>query len=618
MYKTGFYTVKKKWSYLALLGLFLTVLFAPSLAPQATRAASVSSIYFMGNNNYGQFGNGTSTSNAQKTPLAVSIGGLNKIVTVYQASFGIADDGRLLGWGYNADGQLGQGLADQNPHPTPAYVLGPGDNDPYLTNVIDVAGGDQFVVALRSDGTVWTWGNNGYGQLGQGTAGGPNRLRPVQVSGLNNVQVVAIYAGMASVYALTADGSVYGWGDGISGMLGTGDYISHSSPVKLTFPAPPGSTSPVKIRTLAAGYTHALAIDTSNNLWGWGINDSGQLGDGTTTNAPGPKLIQANVQLAAAGYAYSVFSTSDGKVWSSGSNAYGKLGIGDLSISSKLTPQLLPGLTGVSKLAGGYESVLALLADGSVYGWGNSYFGQVGDWPTQYEYRIAQPAKIAGLAGVQSITISRQHSFFTSGPLTRYSAEALDFGSQNLNSVSASQVLTVTNAGSVPLTLSAASLSGANPADFSLTPAASLPLTLNGGEKTTFSLTFKPLATGARSASLDLSDGTGSGPHHVLLTGNGVGRPVLSLSARSLDFGNQIIGSVSPAQTLTLTNSGTADLSINQLQLTGDNAQDFTLSYSANLPLTLAPAASTTLNLGFKPITEGVRNASLVICLTAP
>jgi alpha-tubulin suppressor-like RCC1 family protein len=143
-----------------------------------------------------------------------------------------------------------------------------------LSNVIAIAAGDTHTVALKSDGTVWTWGDNSFGQLGDGTT--TLRTTPVQVSGLGNV--LAIAAGVWHTVALKSDGSVWVWGDNNSGQLGNG--TADTSP----HPTPNQASGLSSIIAIEAGEHHVVALKSDGTVWTWGNNGLGQLGDGTTTN----------------------------------------------------------------------------------------------------------------------------------------------------------------------------------------------------------------------------------------------------------------------------------------------------------------------------------------------
>jgi PKD repeat protein len=277
-----------------------------------------------GYNFAGQLGNGTWTTSS--VPVAVSgLTGVTKIAAGRNHSLAIKNDGSLWAWGYNSKGQLGNGGSNSN---VPVVVAG-------LTGVTAVEAGDEHSIALKSDGTVWTWGGNTNGQLGNGTSGSGSNPTPQQVASLSNVRAVS--AGYSYCLALKYDGTVWAWGYNYNGQLGDGTTTQRTTPVQVN-----GLTNVVAIAAgyagslalkdngtvwawgwngasteshvpvlmepypnaeaaeVAAGYLFAMIRLTDGTVWTWGRNTHGQLGDGTTTwrNTP--------VQVTGLGYATSI------------------------------------------------------------------------------------------------------------------------------------------------------------------------------------------------------------------------------------------------------------------------------------------------------------------------
>jgi alpha-tubulin suppressor-like RCC1 family protein len=200
---------------------------------------------------------------------------VSAIAAGFSHSLALKSDGTVWAWGDNNSGQLGDGTtSDRN---APVQVSG-------LTNVGFVVGssappiacGSNHCVARRRDGTVWAWGNNNGGQLGNGTL--VDRLAPVQAMGLTGVTSVA--AGQSSSMALAAGGSIWVWGDNSSGQLGDGTVTSRPMPVQLS-----GLSN---FTALSAGDYHALALRNDNTVWVWGFGEYGQLGDNSPTFRPAP------------------------------------------------------------------------------------------------------------------------------------------------------------------------------------------------------------------------------------------------------------------------------------------------------------------------------------------
>ena len=221
--------------------------------------------------------------------------------------------GVVSSWGYNSNGQLGDGTQIDNS--TPVQVSG-------LSDVMAIAAGWQHTVALKQDGTVWAWGYNSNGQLGDGTQ--IDNSTPVQVSGLSSVTAIA--AGDYHTVALKEDGTVWAWGDNCDGQLGNGTQIDNSTPVQ-------GLSG---VTAIAAGGFHTVALKQDGTVWAWGNNDYGQLGDGTQTYSPTPVQVSglSNVTAIAAGDYHTVALKQDGTVWAWGWNYAGQLGNGTTTDSS--------------------------------------------------------------------------------------------------------------------------------------------------------------------------------------------------------------------------------------------------------------------------------------------
>ena len=238
-----------------------------------------------GNNNSGEVGNGTASTTDVLTPVAVvglgSGSGVTAIAAGGSHSLALKSDGTVLAWGNNNSGQLGDTTLTDHPSPAPVSGLGAG------SGVIAIAAGTSFSMALTSNGTVWAWGNNASGQLGDGTAP-TDHTAPVQVSGLGaGSNVVQIVAGDAFAVALKSDGTILAWGNNASGELGDGTApTDHITPVSVS-----GITGSSGVVAISAGFTHVIARTSAGTYYAWGRNASGQLGDGSTTQHNTPELV---------------------------------------------------------------------------------------------------------------------------------------------------------------------------------------------------------------------------------------------------------------------------------------------------------------------------------------
>jgi alpha-tubulin suppressor-like RCC1 family protein len=298
-------------------------------------------------------------------------------------------DGIVWVWGLNWNGQLGDGTTTSRNAPAQVCACG-------LTRVVGVGGGECHSLAVKTDGTVWAWGHNTEGQLGDGTV--TQRHTPVQTSGL--IGVVAIASGVAlHSLALKSDGTVWAWGRNGDGELGDGTTANRNTPVRVS-----GLTG---VMAIAAGYEHSLAVKSNGTVWAWGYNGYGQLGDGTVLDRHMPVQITALTRAVAiaAGGVHSLAVKSDGTVWAWGDNGYGQLGDGTTTF--RLTPVRVSGLTGVANAAGGYGHSLAVKSNGTVWAWGNNATGQLGDGTTTDRHT---PVKTSGLTGVVAVASGYDHS----------------------------------------------------------------------------------------------------------------------------------------------------------------------------------------------------------------
>jgi len=268
----------------------------------------------------------------------------------------INQDGAVMGW----DSETARNL----PLASSATIGG-------LTDVVMVGCGGSHQLALRNDGSVWGWGMNNRGQVGDDTLS--RRVRPVWIGGITGV--VAIAAGEEHSIALTGDGTVFTWGANDVGQLGIGSDIALIPHPKYV----PGSRGIVAV---AAGARHSIAMAGDGTVWTWGNNADGELGDGTNQSSHDPVQVAhlSNVQAIAAGPAYTVALRSDGTVWAWGDNRYGQLGDGNTI--SRAIPVQVSGLVNIQAISAGAGHNLAVRRDGTVWAWGRNDMGQLGDGTT--------------------------------------------------------------------------------------------------------------------------------------------------------------------------------------------------------------------------------------------
>jgi alpha-tubulin suppressor-like RCC1 family protein len=302
--------------------------------------------------------------------------GMKAIAAGYGQSLALKQDGAVWAWGDNSVGELGIGTSDNNPHPVPVQVVSP-NGQGFLTGVVAVAAGGYSSLALKSDGTVWAWGDNQYGHLGIGTGDHNAHPLPVQVVSPNGqgflTGVVAIASANDHSLALKGDGTVWAWGSNFRGQLGNGAIDDNSHPAPVQVLGPNGSGSLTGVVAVAAGGVHSLALKGDGTVWAWGESFHGQLGDGTFHSDPHPLPVHAvgpnghgfltGVVAIAAGYQFSLGLKSDGTLWAWGYNGDGELGIGTSSGFGdfRATPQQVSGLMGVKAVSAGVYHSLALV-----------------------------------------------------------------------------------------------------------------------------------------------------------------------------------------------------------------------------------------------------------------
>jgi alpha-tubulin suppressor-like RCC1 family protein len=324
-------------------------------------------LWTWGRNLYGQLGDGT-TSN-RSSPVTTAGGGTNwKQVSAalgfYTAA--IKTDGTLWTCGRNDYGQLGDGTTTSRS--SPVTTAGGG------TNWKRVDCGNGHTAAIKTDGTLWTWGLNLYGQLGDGTTTSRSSPGTTAGGGTNWKQVEG---GGSHTAAIKTDGTLWTWGANSSGQLGDGTTTSRSSP---------GTTAGggTDWKQVDCGGAHTAAIKTDGTLWTWGANDYGQLGDGTTTSRSSPVTTASggtNWKQVSAGYNHTAAIKTDGTLWTWGRNDYGQLGDGTTTDrSSPVTTA--GGGTNWKQVSAGTYAAAAIKTDGTLWTWGRNDYGQSGDGTT--------------------------------------------------------------------------------------------------------------------------------------------------------------------------------------------------------------------------------------------
>ena len=304
-------------------------------------------------------------------------------------SLALRPDGSVWAWGGNTDGQLGNGTLTLGNVPVHVTAL------PFIKAI---SAGRNHSLALGADGTVWAWGQNSSGQLGDGTT--TRRLLPVSVTIPGGA--VAIAGGLNHSLAIAADGSVYAWGTNTYGQLGDGTTSTRLTPVRIS--------PPVSIAAISAGWYHSMALGTDGRVWTWGRNLNGQIGNGSasSTNQLSPYQVSlargATAIAAGANHSLALLSDQSAVAW--GQNSNGQLGNGTTA-TAQTTPVSV-GLAGaVTAIATGGNFSLALDSTGAAWGWGQNSSGQLGDGTTTQR---TSPVRMPGLDDALALSAGLFHT----------------------------------------------------------------------------------------------------------------------------------------------------------------------------------------------------------------
>jgi len=304
------------------------------------------------------------------TPTYTTVGGSNVAYSPLQVgtsswllgvngthSLAIRSDNTLWAWGNNSTGQLGQGDVVLRSSPT---QIGTSSWKALATN----GAANGYSLAIRSDNTLWVWGNGANGQLGQNSI--VSYSSPVQIG---TSSWTAVGGSNNNSVALRSDGTIWAWGLNSVGQLGDGTIVNRSSPVQI------GTSSWLILATSGVG-SHTAAIRSGNTLWVWGLNSSGQLGDGTIVNRSSPVQIGTSSWTAVGvGNSHTVAIRSDGTLWVWGGNTYGQLGtVNQVSYSSPV--QI--GTSSWKTVAVNSNMTYAIRSDNTLWYMGNNYYGQAG------------------------------------------------------------------------------------------------------------------------------------------------------------------------------------------------------------------------------------------------
>jgi len=342
--------------------------FNPLVAPTPTLLYN---LFGWGANSSGSIGIGNTTNYSSPKQVGSNVGWTKVESTAVGSSYAIYSDGSLWAWGYNDSGQLG--LGNRTNYSSPKQIGA-------LTNWSAISGGTlSYALAIKTDGTIWSWGRNSYGQLGLGNT--TNYSSPKQIGSLTNWAKVA--CGQGHTVAVKTDGTLWAWGYNLSaygapygGQLGVGNLTYYSSPKQV------GALT-AWLNVSCAAYS-TLAVKTDGTLWSWGMNSNGPygglgllgLGNNTSYNSPKQAGSLTDWSSTENGVYNSFGIKINGTIWSWGEGYLGSLGLNNRTYYS--SPKQIGALTSWGKIIAGGRSTSAISTNGSLWMWGDNGVGQLG------------------------------------------------------------------------------------------------------------------------------------------------------------------------------------------------------------------------------------------------
>jgi alpha-tubulin suppressor-like RCC1 family protein len=330
----------------------------PGFNPLAAQTSTTFyNLFSWGRNDHGELGlnNTTNYSNPNQ------VGALSWLRTASSYhTLAISSNGALWAFGQNSNyGQLG--LGNLTNYSSPKQVGA-------LTNWSSISNGTYCSLSIKTDGTLWSWGQNTQGQLGLGNTTAYSS--PKQIGALTTWSKVSARGGR-HVLAVKTDGTLWSWGINSNGELGLGNTTYYSSPKQIGAGTTWASVS-------AGSFGSSFAIKTDGSLWSWGRNDGGELGLGNTTNYSSPKQVGAltNWSSISGSGRTSLAIKTDGSLWSWSLNGSGQLGLGNTTAYS--SPKQVGSLTNWLAISAGKYMGSAIKTDGTLWTWGRNDFGQLG------------------------------------------------------------------------------------------------------------------------------------------------------------------------------------------------------------------------------------------------
>jgi len=335
-----------------------------------------------GDNDQGQVGDGTAASTSTPVDVSGLTSGVGALSAGSADTCALTTSGSMKCWGYNGDGELGSGAVLLRRSSAVEVTR-------LRSHVLAVDSGNGHACVVTVAHAIECWGDNRYGQLGDGTT--ISRFTPVEPDGMHS-GVRAVSTGAYNTCALTLRGSVKCWGD-IA-------WSDNGRPMVTSRPADVAGLRSGVVAISAGGY-HTCALISSGAVKCWGVNLSGELGNGTTVNSPIPVAVTglgSRIAAISAGWFHTCAVTVMGAAKCWGTNADGELGTG--TNTNHFAPVDVSGLaSGVVSISAGYDDTCALTTSGSTECWGRNAFGQLGDG-TNADSSVPQP--VSGLASAVS------------------------------------------------------------------------------------------------------------------------------------------------------------------------------------------------------------------------